>query len=329
MDRPNRHGVMVLLSHQSGESLVPGGVRPRAWIRVRSLFFLQVLVLLVVASGCARSRVHYEEIFRNDAVHVRLIENLDKSGEAVPKSYDHPWDVEIEVLDAMLESVRYMKGKVVIGGKDSKEAFPALPRVALLKHIQSAFAQAGLDQAVDFSFEYTQSSLKIFRRVYLTDGILFRKGDRLNIAFRNLAFEQMGGEEEDNFEPNREDPTTGSPMRTSWTLVPGDGQSLVQATGPGILGSNTYTNWIRLDLSWPWGVTDAVVIEKAMPGMVDDLETLFEGDFTLPEPEPPSRAEIEERLQFLEELRREGTIGERSYIEKKRELDRLYNSAPK
>ena len=299
MDRPNRHRVM----------------------------WWQVLVLLVVASGCARSRVHYEEIFRNDTVHVRLIERLDKSGEAVPRSYDHPWDVEIEVLDAMLESIRYRKGKVVIGGKDSKEAFPALPRVALLKHIQSAFAQAGLDQAVDFSFEYTQSSLKIFRRVYLTDGILFRKGDRLNIAFRNLAFEQMGGEEEDNFEPNREDPT-GSPMRTSWTLVPGDGQSLVQATGPGILGSNTYTNWIRLDLSWPWGVTDAVVIEKAMPGMVDDLETLFEGDFTLPEPEPPSRAEIEERLQFLEELRREGTIGERAYIEKKRELDRLYNSAP-
>ena len=63
-------------------------------------------------------------------------------------------------------------------------------------------------------------------------------------------------------------------------------------------------------------------------GMVDDLESLFEGDFTLPEPEPPSRAEIEERLHFLEELRREGTIGERAYIEKKRQLDRLYNNAP-
>jgi len=99
----------------------------------------QVLVLLVVASGCARSRVHYEEIFRNDTVHVRLIEKLDKSGEAVPRSYDHPWDVEVEVLDDMLESVLYRKGKVVIGGGESKEAFPTLPRSALLKHIQSAF----------------------------------------------------------------------------------------------------------------------------------------------------------------------------------------------
>ena len=178
MERPNRHRVM----------------------------WWQVLVLLVVASGCARSRVHYEEIFRDDTVHVRLAEKLGKSGEAVPRSYEHPWDVEVEVLDAMLESVLYRKGKVVIGGKDSKEAFPDLPRLALLRHIQSAFAQAGLDQAVDFSFVYTQSSLKIFRRVYLTDGIMFRKGGQLNIAFRNLAFEQMGGEEEDNFEPNREDP---------------------------------------------------------------------------------------------------------------------------
>jgi len=328
MDRPNRRRVMCRLSHQSGESLVPGEASPRTWLRVRSLFFLQVLVLLVVASGCARSRVRTEEIFRNDTVHVRLIERLDKSGEAVPRSYDHPWDVEIEVLDDMLESVFYRKGKVVIGGGESKEAFPALPRRELLKHIQSAFAKASLDQAVDFSFAYTRTSLKIFRRVYLTDGIMFRKGGQLNIAFRNLAFEQMGGEEEDNFEPNREDPT-GSPMRTSWTLVAGDGQSLAQATGSGILGSHTYTNWIRLDLSWPWGIADAVTIEKAMPGMVDDLESLFEGDFTLPEPEPPSRAEIRERLQFLEELRREGTIGERAYMEKKRELDRLYNSAPK
>jgi hypothetical protein len=292
-----------------------------------SVFFLAALVLLVAAGGCARSRVHYEEIFRDDRIHVRLYERLEKSGEALPRSYEHPWEVDAETLDAMLESVRYEKGKVVIGGKESREAFPSLSRLALLKHIQRAFAQASLDQAVDFSFEYTRSSLKIFRRVYLTDGIMFRKAGQLNIAFRNLAFEQVGGEEEDNYEPNREDPTV-SPMRTSWTLVPGDGQSLAQAAGPGILGSNTYNNWIRLDLSWPWGVADAVVIDKAMPGMVDDLESLFEGDFTLPEPEPPSRAEVKERLDFLEELHREGTITERTYMEKKRELDRLYNSAP-
>jgi hypothetical protein len=30
------------------------------------------------------------------------------------------------------------------------------------------------------------------------------------------------------------------------------------------LCSNTYTNWIGLDLSWPWGVAGAVVSEKAI-----------------------------------------------------------------
>jgi len=327
MDRPNRHRAMCWLSHQSGESLVSGEVRPRTWIRVRSLFFLQVLVVLVAAIGCARSRVHYEEIFRDDRVHVRLAERLDKSGVAEPRGFDHPWDVEIGVLDDMLESVLYKRGKVVIGGGKSKEAFPAFPRHAIVKYIKSAFAEASPDQGIDFSFVDTQSTLKIFRRVYMTDGIMFRKGGQLNIAFRNLAFEQIGGEEEDNYEPNRQDPTE-SPMRTSWTLVAGDGQSLAQGTGTGILGSNTYTNWIRLDLSWPWGVADAVIIEKAMPGMVDDLGSMFEGDFTLPEAAPPSREEVQERLQFLEELRREGTIAERAYIEKRRELDRLYDSLP-
>jgi hypothetical protein len=323
---------MWWVRHPSGEDAVAGEARIRMWMRKRCPYFLPVLALLVVVSGCARSRIHYEEIFRDDRAHVRLYKRLEKSGDAMPRSYEHPWEVGTDLLAAMLASVRYRKrtavvgGRVVVGGKASMEAFPAVPRRALLKHLQTAFAEAGPDQAADFSFVYTRSSLKIFRRVYFTDGIMFRKGGQLNIAFRNLAFEQLG-DEEDNYEPNREDPTE-SPMRTSWSLVAGDGQSLAQGAGSDIPGSNTYTNWIGLDLSWPWGVADAVVSEKAMPGMVDDLESLFEGDFTLPEPEPPSRAEVKERLDFLEELRRDGTILERTYIEKKRELERLYKNAP-
>ncbi len=250
---------------------------------------------------------------------IRLAEREDKAEQRI---YEHPWNVHVEVLDDMLESVKYKKGKVVIGGGQLRDAFPAFPRRAMLKHIQGAFARAGRHQTVDFSFVHTESSLKIFRRTYLTDGIMFRKGGRLNIAFRNLAFEEIGGEEERHYEPNRADPLE-SPMRTSWTLVAGDGQSLVERPGSGILGSGTYTNWIRLDLSWPWGIEDEAIIEKTMPGRADDLEPSPDGGFTLPDPAAPGRAEIEERLRFLEELRRDGMIAERTYIQKKRELERM------
>lgn len=328
MDRPNRHRNMHWSCRPGGEDSLPAGVHSRMRVRVRSLLFLQALCFVLLAMGCGRTRVRYEEIFRNDRTHVRLVERLDKSGEAVPKGFDHPWELEKAVLDDMLESVRYKKGKVVIGGEKLREAFPTHMRHEILQPLQRAFAQAGPDQAIDFRFVEIKSTLKVFRRAYLTDGIMFREAGCLNIAFRNLAFEQIGGEEEGDFAPNRQDPTK-SPPRTSWTLVTGDGQSLMQAGDSGLLGPTRHTNWIRLDLSWPWGVSDAEIIEQAMPGMVDDLGTVLEKKLTLPEQNSPSREEIQERMQFLEELRREGTIAERAYREKKRELDRLYESIPK
>jgi hypothetical protein len=290
---------------------------------MRWFIFLQVLGLLLVSMGCARSKVEYQEIFRDDRVHVRLAETRGKSGEVIQKGYDHPWDLDVWILEDMLESVRYKRGTAVFGGGKPEEAFPSRSRHLLLGHIQTAFAQAGPDQAVEFSFIEYRSSMKFFRRVYLTDGLMFRKGGKLNIAFRNLGYEELGGEED--AEPNREDPT-GSPMRTRWTLLAGDGQALAKAQGSGILGSDTFTNWVELDLSWPWGVSEEEIMEKAMPGMGEALEALVESELEIPQPTAPSREEVQERMEFLEELHREGTISEDSYREKKRDLEILYDN---
>jgi hypothetical protein len=280
---------------------------------------------LLVSIGCARSRVEYQEIFRDDRVHVLLAETREKSGEVVPEGYDHPWDLDIWTLEDMLESVRYKRGRGVFGGGKPEEAFPPRSRHLLLSHIQKAFAQASPDQAVDFSFIEHRSAMKVFRRVYLTDGLMFRKGGKLNIAFRNLAYEELGGAEE--AEPNREDPTA-SPMRTSWTIVAGDGQALAKGQSSGILGSNTYTNWVELDLSWPWGVSEEEIIEQAAPGTDEALESAVKSELEASQPIAPGREEVQERMEFLEELRREGTISEVSYREKKRELNLLYESLP-
>jgi len=167
--------------------------------------------------------------------------------------------------------------------------------------------------------------MKVFRRVYLTDGLMFRKGGKLNIAFRNLGFEELGGEEE--AEPNREDPTI-SPLRANWTLVAGDGQTLAKGPGSGILGSRPYPNWVELELSWPWGVSKEEIIQKAAPETGEALESAVKSELEAPQPIAPSREEVQERIEFLEELRREGSVSEDSYREKKRELDLLYESLP-
>ena len=265
------------------------------------------------------------EVFRDDRVQVRLAQREEKSGEIVDKGYEHPWNVQIGVLDAMLESVRYKGGRVIFGGAQSEEAFPTSSRQVLLRPLQNAFAQAGPDQAVDFSFIEHRSMLKVFQRVHLTDGIMFCKGGKLNIAFRNLAYEELGVEQGE--EPNRADPTA-SPVRSSWTLVAGDGQTLAKAQGSGILGARTYTNWLELDLSWPWGVSDAEIIERAMPGMGEALDSVLEGERKLPKPTVTTREEVQKRLEFLEELYREGAVSEADYRSKKRELMLLYEKLP-
>ena len=327
MDTSNRYRNLRGAIRSAGADLSPAGAWSRTGMRMGGLLLLHALCLCLLAAGCARPRVQYEEIFHNDRIHVRLLERLDKSGSAVTKGFDHPWDVKAAVLDDMLQSIRYKTGKGVIGAGKLREAFPERVRHTLLKPLQRAFAKAGPDQEVDFSFVEIKSTLKVFRRSYFTDGVMFRKEGRLNVAFRNLALEQIGGVEQDDFAPNRQDPTA-SPMRTSWTLVAGDGQSLVRARDSGILGRSTYSNWVRLDLSWPWGVSDAAILEQAMPGMVDDLGKALDEKSPLPAPNSPSREELQKRLQFLEELRREGTITERAYREKKQELEGLYHGAP-
>jgi hypothetical protein len=225
----------------------------------------------------------------------------------------------------MLESVRYKKGSALFGGGKTLEGFPASYRYRLLRPLREAFAKAGPDQAVDFAFLDRRAALKVFQRVYLTDGIMFRKGGKLNIAFRNMAYEDLGGGED--VEPNREDPVA-SPMRTNWTLVAGDGQALAKGGRASLLGPDDYTNWVKLDLSWPWGIPDAEIMEEVMPGLVDDLESALDDGLTPPEPSAPSREEVRERLDFLEELHREGAIPEDAYREKKLELDLLYESLP-
>lgn len=288
---------------------------------MRRLFWVGVFLLVSIWSGCARSKVEYVDVFRDDRVQVRLAQRQDKSGEVVGKGYEHPWNVHIWVLDDMLQSVRYKRGRVIFGGAQTEEAFSASPRQALLRPLQKAFAQAGPDQAIDFSFIEHRSMLKVFQRVNLTDGIMFRKGGKLNIAFRNLAYEELGLDE--GVGPNREDPIA-SPMRSSWTLVAGDGQALAKTQGSAILGADTYTNWVELDLSWPWGVSDAEIIERAMPGMSEALDSVVEGELELPQPTVTTREEVQKRLEFLEELYREGAVSEADYTSKKRELMLLY-----
>jgi len=140
--------------------------------------------------------------------------------------------------------------------------------------------------------------------------VLFRKDGKLNCAFRNLAFEDLA-DPEGSGEPFRGDPTQ-EPVRTSWVLFVGPGQNIVKKESSGLFGGRKFPNWIQLDLSRKWEEPE------------DEEEAL---SAELPEGEVSSREEIEKRLNFLEELRKEGAIQEESYQKIKKDLLELLEQA--
>ena len=302
----------------------------KSW-NTRVLFLPAVLGIVLCA--CIKTHPVSKEIYSEANRQVRLLEERDRSDKVVPQGFEHPWEVDTKALQSLLASVHYQKGiKDMLFRKNKPlRAFPEEELQAMLPHLQKAFSSATADQYVDFSFIH-KKSWTIFQRNYLTDGLLFRKGNNLHCAFRNIAFEEGGAEAEDSYGPFVENPTS-KPVHAGWSFVLAEGQKLEYVEKPGLLGSKTYPNWIQLDLSFflqpssgdglkaekPAAVVPATPVTtpgaEASKGVSKETATL-------------SRKQIEEKLRFLDEIKGQGLIAPASYEEKRQELLRALEALP-
>jgi hypothetical protein len=290
----------------AGPWLRGGGLRPCGF----PPGFLPVLLAsLLIVAGCSGVKNVSETVYSGNGIKVRLVEQVQKNGEPVAREFEHPWTVDTAELDGLLGSILYQQTVMFYHGK-KKNAFPVSQRREMLKPIQEAFAKATPNQAVDFSFHHRWKWL-IISRDMLTDGILFRKEGKLNCAFRNLAFEDLA-DPEGSGEPYGGDPTE-EPVRSSWVLFLSPGQDLVKKKSSGLFGGTRFPNWIQLDLARQWPVASEGA-EEARPEDSGDAE-------------PVSLAEIEKRLNFLEELHKEGAVSDASYEKKKADLLELRDQA--
>jgi len=279
---------------------------------IRTVLLTGLLVLVAVAMGCSKVKTVSETIYTGNGIKVQLVEKVEKeSGRPVSRDWEHPWDVSLEELDQLLGSIQYRQTVMFFRGK-KKPAFPSEERRRMLAPVQQAFARATPSQAVDFSFTHRWKWM-IVNRDTLTDGLMFREEGKFNCAFRNLVMDDLA-DPEGSGAPFRGDPTQ-EPVRTSWVLVVGPGQELVKPSSGGLFGGRTFPNWIRLDLARKWPAPDdEAEAASTVPGE-EDVLTTGPGEEV-----PASRAEIEKRLNFLEELHREGAVPESSYEKKKKDL---------
>jgi hypothetical protein len=289
---------------------------------------ISLAIPFAVLFGCMKVHPVSREIFKEEDMQVKLVEERDRSEKVIPKGFDHPWDMDIGSLRRMLSSITYRK-EILFYKRKPQPAFPEEELEALLPHLQKAFSMANPDQYVDFSF-YQRKLLVIFQRKYLTDGLLFRKGNSLNCAFRNIAFEERGGADEQS-QPFSENPTLKS-VPTDWSFVLGQGQKLERKEKRGLLGSTARPNWIQLDLSYFSGPSASETSKEERPGTdvgtppgakkLDSVQGLPEGVHAL------SRKELEEKIRFLDELHDQGLVEQASYEEKRKELLHALEALP-
>jgi len=287
--------------------------------RARAARLAAVCLLLAAAMGCSRVKSESDLIYSGQGIKIRLVQEVDRSGDPVARGYDHPWEVDSETLDALLGSIHYQQTVMFFHGK-KHPAFPEPQRLQMLKPLQEAFAKATPNQAVDFSF-YNKKKWLIISRENLTDGVLFRKDGKLNCAFRNLAFEDLA-DPEGSGEPFQGDPTQ-QPVRSSWKLDVSPGQELYRKEDGGLFGDQKFPNWIQVEIARPWPSPEA---QEPVPAGVEPAAGT--DGAAAARTGSSSRAEIEKRLNFLEELHKEGTVSEAAYQEKKAELLKLLEETP-
>jgi hypothetical protein len=228
---------------------------------------------------------------------------LDKGNKKLAP-FDHPREFTAREMQAVFASVRFFKpGVFSFGGKQGKEfdLFTAEEAAILAEHLTEAFARAGPDQWVDFSLNVFRGQTFI-GNYRLSDGVMFVKDGKLNLAFRNISLKINPDDQ-----PNAFDPTKG--YRAFNKLVAGEGQELVDE------------NWLEMDVkNLPMTTAIKPAPAPAATGVPAPSETTAPAPAAAQPEATPAKASVKERLLELQELYDEGLITQEEYQQKRKEI---------
>ncbi len=219
-------------------------------IRKQLPFLSACILCTLLLSGCAAPKYEKQELVSTPEIQVLLTREIIDNGVVEKRGFEHPWNVDEMTLDAILSSVTFHYISI-IGDKKPIAAFPTIMRETLIPYLVDAFSKATPDEMVYFAYIGSETYLYIAGKNYFTNGVMFVKNNRLNIAFRYLALE---GPDRISDMPGawRLDPRR-KPQSAGWTLNEGPGMTLVRPKDTsGFFALKVYPNWIRIDLDENW-----------------------------------------------------------------------------
>jgi len=247
---------------------------------MRKTFIVVLFGAVLVASGAFAALLSQPKvIFRKGSdTWVKIAKGNAKLG-----PFEHPREIKAEELSRVLLSLRCFQPSVfALGGKTGDEAplFEASDMAILAEPLAKALGQAGTDEWVDFCLSAFRGP-QFFGTFRQTDGVMFWKDGKLQIAFRNISTKTEPGQTLNTY-----DPTKG--YRSLSKLVAGEGITLKAE------------NWVMID-----PVAVPVVAPAPEPGA--------------PVAAPPPKS-VKDRLLELEQLKKDGLVTEEEYQQKRKAI---------
>ena len=223
--------------------------------------------------------------------------------------FAHPAVFSTQELERVLLELEYVKPGLLPfskGGGKERQLFPPADAAKLAPYLSQALAQANPSQWVEFSWKVTRRRAEAGFLVnhLIHDGVLFVKDGRLQIAFRNIGYEEIL--ETDML--SRLDPLRSYSGMYDLVLP-----AFAQWPAPNLdaQGEPARRNWIALPLDTLAQIPEPV----AAPAGGQAQEPA-----AFPPSSLPARRSAEERLQELKKLLDQGLITQEDYDRKKQEI---------
>ncbi len=230
--------------------------------------------------------------------------------------FDHPHKFTPGDVKKALKALRYFRpGPLAVTKKEGKEydLFTKEEIQTLAKPVSEAFSQASSGKWVDFSVLSFrgQSFTGSFRK---TDGVMFVRDGKLNLALRNIAVKKIPDKEF-----SRYDPTKGYRSFTKMVKTPGVELKDVNWV---TVGPENLSGAGQEALQEKQEEPEQEKVEKAEDeGDAEKEQEIEQVEEKAEESEgPSSEKSIKERLIKLKELYDEGLITEDEYRNKKEEI---------
>ncbi len=264
-----------------------------------------LILICLTLFGCT-AKSNMTQLFVDGQERIQLhhqIHDVKGKEEIVRQGYNHPVQMTVEDLTALLNEISINKFEL-IGWGEAHALFYQEEISKLAPRLVDAFTQASSDQWIYFSITAEKPAL-FNDTLRITDGICFIKDNKLNFVFSNLNIEIAGqntiGAPKSKNDFKKGDPRTLTPSQTYRFVF----QPEKPYQKPPVIEGD---QWLSDEQTqWLVFILDAADVSPVVAE-------------STPAAEPDEKSSIKERLKKLKELRQHDLITDKEYEAKRKQI---------